>query len=590
MQDSRFTLKELPPRPADAVESFQLRYRLRDREERYTLAEGETHVGSSARCALRIEAPGIRARHFCLKRSGSQVFMRAYSRARVTVDGRPVGDRPEPVQLGQTIAFGPVRAVLERLQPADHVPAVQVQPAAAPPGAVGFGRSAELYARPLRALNERLLQCVTQPAAVRYEHLLDVLHACLAPEYAALARRGPRGSWAMLAEVGQHHPPVPDPACAVGLLRFDTRTRDGMDLVLLTGLPDEAPSAWQQEVCRQVLTLAVLLHDRRDAGRTAAALPPSAPPPDPWHAFVGQAIRTHLEETTDACRYTDCVLVLGETGTGKELMAQALHRLWGRPGAFVALNCAAIPEALLDAELFGVEQGAATGVAARTGRFEQARGGTLFLDEISEMPLSLQSKLLRVLQERTFFRVGGTRLLEADIHIVAASNRTDAELRGGERMRPDLYFRLAQTVVTLPPLRARPDDCAALCTHILNTLEQQYGRGVTGLSVSALERLKQYAWPGNIRELQNLLRTLYARTPRGHLIQSADLPAAFYEEPRPTATAPPEGTLAAIVAEVERQVILRELDRQPGIPAAARALGLSVGYFYRKLKKLGIDR
>ncbi len=302
-----------------------------------------------------------------------------------------------------------------------------------------------------------------------------------------------------------------------------------------------------------------------------------------WSEFVGSRVRNFLYAYMEMCRNSDTILLLGETGTGKELVAHALHRLWKRKGALIALNCAAVPDSLLDAELFGIEAGAATGVLERKGRIEQARGGTLFLDEISELPLHLQAKLLRVLQEREYFSVGGVKLLQADVHIVAASNLAAEHLLKG-KMRQDLYFRLARALISLPPLRERTEDLAALCEYFLNQLERQFGRGITGLSLSALNHLKSYSWPGNLRELQNMLRYLYTNAPEGGLIHSIHLPRELQPKPK----IPDKGTLFSIVKDVERQVIKKELSLQKSVAATAKALGLSEGYLYRKIKKLGL--
>lgn len=343
---------------------------------------------------------------------------------------------------------------------------------------------------------------------------------------------------------------------------------------------EPACSPWQDEFVRLLMLV--------------ACLPAPAPVPDSvrqkvpgagqvWEELVGACIRGFLERATDLCRESDTVLLLGETGTGKELAARALHRLWNRPGVFVALNCAAVPGELLESEFFGIEAGTATGVAARPGRIEEARGGTLFLDEIAEMPLELQSKLLRVLQEREYFHVGGRKLLRADVKIVAASNRPDSELREG-RMRRDLYFRLAEATLQLPALRERPEDIAALCEHFLTRLEQRYRRGITGVSISAMESLKRYAWPGNVRELQNLMRNLYVCASPGGLIRRSFLPREFQFEAARSA----RGNLNAAVVATEREAIERELLRHGTVKSVASTLGISESYLYRLIKKLGI--
>jgi len=202
------------------------------------------------------------------------------------------------------------------------------------------------------------------------------------------------------------------------------------------------------------------------------------------------------------------VLIAGESGTGKELVARAIYQHSRRASApFFALNCAAIPENLLESELFGHEKGAFTGAdRRRIGRFEQCSGGTLFLDEIGDMPLSLQAKILRVLQEQSFERVGGNETIRADVRIIAATHRDLAARAATEQFRSDLYYRLSVFTIALPPLRERGDDVHALTLHYLRRFAASLGRDIRDISPEALEILRSYAWPGNVRELQSVLK------------------------------------------------------------------------------------
>ncbi|ETR68870.1 MAG: two-component system, NtrC family, response regulator AtoC, partial [Candidatus Magnetoglobus multicellularis str. Araruama] len=275
-----------------------------------------------------------------------------------------------------------------------------------------------------------------------------------------------------------------------------------------------------------------------------------------WNGLVGHQVKSYLSKFTELCRHSDTVLITGQTGTGKELVAQSLHKLWRRAGDFIAINCAAIPADLLESELFGVAKGAATGVNPREGYFAKAHQGTLFLDEISEMPVPLQSKLLRVIQEREYFSVGSVQPQKVDVKIIGATNQSPVLLLSG-KMRADLYFRMSQTVVTLPSLKDRVNDIASLCQFFLDQLERKMGRGIIGLSQSALQKLKQYEWPGNVRELQHTLRYLYINTPEGSLIKSIHLPETFHK----LDDIPETGTLASIIRSLEKKVISRELER-----------------------------
>src|SRR5919109_1010773 len=201
------------------------------------------------------------------------------------------------------------------------------------------------------------------------------------------------------------------------------------------------------------------------------------------------------------------VLLQGESGTGKELFARALHALSPRSeGPFVAINCAAIPETLLETELFGHEKGAFTGAAARKpGRFELAHRGTLFLDEIGDLPLGLQAKILRALEERRFERVGGTQSLHVDVRVVAATNRHLKQAVAARQFREDLYFRLSVFPIAIPPLRERADDITILATHFVEKFCRDMNKKPLSLSLAALDELRAYAWPGNVRELQNCI-------------------------------------------------------------------------------------
>jgi len=228
-----------------------------------------------------------------------------------------------------------------------------------------------------------------------------------------------------------------------------------------------------------------------------------------FEGIVGSsaALRNVLDKIRVVSPTDTTVLIEGETGTGKELIARAVHMHSGRRlGPFVKVNCACIPAELLESELFGHERGAFTGaIAQRIGRFEAAHGGTLFLDEIGEIPLHLQSKLLRVLQEQEFERVGGSRTIRVDVRIVAATNRDLKAMVEENKFRADLYYRLAVFPVTLPPLRERREDISLLARYFVRKHAARMGRNIESIPAYALEALRNYGWPGNIRELQNVV-------------------------------------------------------------------------------------
>jgi len=237
------------------------------------------------------------------------------------------------------------------------------------------------------------------------------------------------------------------------------------------------------------------------------------------------AIHEVLVKIEQMAPVSSTVLVEGESGTGKELVAQAMHSLSSRrERPFIAVNCAALPETLLESELFGHEKGAFTGAAERRlGRFELANGGTLFLDEVGEMPLSVQVKLLRVLETRSFFRVGGAQPIHVDVRVIAATNRPLKAAVAEGRFREDLYFRLNVLAIYLPPLRERPNDIPILVRRFVRDLSRIHGRDFQGISAEAMELLMGAPWPGNVRQLRNLVESMVVLAP-GREIGPADIP------------------------------------------------------------------
>lgn len=287
------------------------------------------------------------------------------------------------------------------------------------------------------------------------------------------------------------------------------------------------------------------------------------------------------------------VLLLGESGTGKEMAASALHRGSARAaGPFVGINCAAIPENLLESELFGHEKGAFTGaVRQRIGRFEEANGGTLFLDEIGDMSPQLQSKLLRVLEERRFQRVGGSETIQVNVRLIAATNRDVREALASGRLRADLYHRLNVVQIKFPPLRERPEDIEPLARHFLRQYADALGKRITGFTEAALDQLRRYPWPGNVRELRNAIeRAVIVETEP--LVRVQSLPASLIEaEPAVGAeTASISGNLEEAVAQYERQLIERALRQHRGrINETAAALGITRHALRYRMQKLGMD-
>jgi DNA-binding NtrC family response regulator len=284
------------------------------------------------------------------------------------------------------------------------------------------------------------------------------------------------------------------------------------------------------------------------------------------------------------------VLVAGENGTGKELVARALHDgSRRRAGPFVKLNCAAVPAELIESELFGHERGAFTGaVAARRGKFELADGGTLFLDEVADMPPAMQAKVLRVLQEGEFERVGGQSALRTDARVVAATNKDlPAEVAQG-RFREDLYYRLAVVLVRTPPLRERKDDVPDLAARFLAEACERNGRRAMTLSREAVLALQAHDWPGNVRELRNVVERL-AILCDGPSLGPAEVAEALPGARRPRSDRARDGaSFHELVEEAEREIILAALTaHQDNVSDTARALGLERSHLYKKVRKLG---
>ncbi|RMH41530.1 MAG: sigma-54-dependent Fis family transcriptional regulator [Deltaproteobacteria bacterium] len=309
------------------------------------------------------------------------------------------------------------------------------------------------------------------------------------------------------------------------------------------------------------------------------------------------ALREVLQKVEQVAPTMSTVLLRGETGTGKELVAHAIHINSPREDKpFVRVNCAALAPGVLESELFGHEKGAFTGaVARRPGRFELADGGTLFLDEVGDLPMEVQIKLLRVLQEQEFERVGGTETLRVDVRVVSATNRNLEEMIEDGTFREDLYYRLNVFPIVLPPLRDRIEDIRPLVDHFLAKYGARTGKRVAGVTDAALDKLRRYTWPGNVRELENVVERalIVARGPQldaddfdfGPRAQAASAEAV------PAATAAdPSRPLTERLADEERREIISAVDRSNGsIAGAARLLGINRSTLYYRMRKHGLD-
>ena len=377
---------------------------------------------------------------------------------------------------------------------------------------------------------------------------------------------------------------------------------DSAVAALKAGAFDYITKPFEQDELKKVIAKAARAHDleRQDLH--------AAPGDADRQPLVGASpsMRAVHEMVARVADSPSTVLITGESGTGKELIAKALHRGSSRRDKpLIKVNCAAIPKDLVESELFGYERGAFTGaVTSKPGRFELADGGTLFLDEIGEVPVEMQVKLLRALQESEFERVGGIRTIRVDVRLVAATNRDLKQLIAEGRFREDLYYRLAVVPIALPPLRDRREDIPLLVSHFVEKYNARLGKHVEGIEPEALELLMGYAWPGNIRELENLMErsVLFAD---GSLIQANALPDSLRDRgahpPPPISSVGHLGAIAApsgasmkeIVrqaqAELEKELISRALEETGGnVTRAAKRLQISRKSLQVKMKELGL--
>ncbi len=404
------------------------------------------------------------------------------------------------------------------------------------------------------------------------------------------------GGMQLLARVSADFPDIPV------IVITAHGTVDSAVQALKAGAFDYVTKPFEQEELKKVIAKASRANEFERRNVHAPGLAGEKPP------LVGDspAMRQIYEIIAKVADSPSTVLISGESGTGKELIARELHAGSARRDKpLIKVNCAAIPKDLVESELFGYERGAFTGaVGSKPGRFELADGGTLFLDEIGEIPVEMQVKLLRALQESEFERVGGIKTLRVDVRLIAATNRDLKALIADGRFREDLYYRLAVVPISLPPLRERRGDIPLLVAHFIAKYDQRLGKRVERVDEEAMEVLLAYSWPGNIRELENLMErsVLFAEGP---VIQGSSLPDSLRERaagtPVPIAAVGPLGAIAApsgasmkeIVrqaqAELERELISRALEETGGnVTRAAKRLQISRKSLQVKMKELGL--
>ena len=391
---------------------------------------------------------------------------------------------------------------------------------------------------------------------------------------------------ALLKRLSAEYPDVP-----VVMITAHGSVENAVEAVKL-GAFDYLEKPFEQEQIRQVVAKAMNTYTlaRRDAR-------PEEPSVRGRFRLVGQApaIRQIYGVVEKVASTPSTVLITGESGTGKELIARALHENSARhAGPFIKINCAAIPKTLMESELFGYEKGAFTGaVGAKPGRFELAHGGTLFLDEIGEIPVEMQVKLLRVLQESEFERVGGIKTIKVDVRLVTATNRDLVQDISAGSFREDLYYRLNVVPIHIPPLRERREDIPLLVEHFLAKFNDRLKKQIDSVSADAISRLVSYHWPGNIRELENLMERTMLFCERSE-IQVSDLPPEIGGLPPMSAAGSPNAAslkeaVRAETERVERELIQKALDETGGnVTQAARKLKISRKSLQTKMKELGL--
>jgi DNA-binding NtrC family response regulator len=549
---------------------------------RIALRDGLNVLGSAPEADVQLRHGTVSRTHAELRVEGGRVEVKDLGSRNGTfvADGRvTVADVP----IGTPVTFGQVRLRLEQVEAADLEPAAPLSPSAdgapARPEAERAERGGTIRTKPIETFaTERLpalLDLLLQGAdAMRLAQATGAAAFETLPVVEVeVASSGPDRAVVFFARREGDYPEA-------------TRVEAKGELSLRVTFPEPATA----DAFRSIVSSAGALIRLAVPSRRAEPGRPAAPPPLPDPPSVVDAVRAIYEEAARVAAGDIGVLICGESGTGKEVLARYIHAASGRRGGpFVDLNCAALPRDLLEAELFGIEKGVATGVEARPGKFEMASGGTLFLDEIGDMALETQARILRALQEGVVYRIGGNRARAADIRVVAATNRDLDRMRAERQFREDLYYRIAIWTPHLPPLRFRKGDIPNLAAHFLAREAARRGLRVRGLSRAALDALVAYDWPGNVRQLEKEMARSVLFLGDGEMLDTARLSDPVRRAGR-AAPASETGGLAAVLERAEREEILKAVRAAQGdVARAAEALGVGRSTLYRRMKALGLD-
>lgn len=552
-------------------------------QQRFVLRSGENIIGSDAACHVHVPHPSVSQRHAAIDVAADRATLRDLGSSNGTTAG---ARRVTTCDLapGTALYFGRVPAVLEQVADADLE--------------VGIAFTPENGRAGTPALPATSNTVSLEPVA---NFVLDDLPRLLRRVVDGRSLDG------FAQDVGQSvflaipcvSLDVLTRARGADALRFTARTEGAVNGGSTTARESVSGTAVVRadfastrfaEAYGPLLDIAaalVALAESPRAERPArSAVTTEVPPSPPDPPSLVPEMRQIYADAAKVARGDVSVLITGESGTGKELLARYLHAASLRSGGpFVALNCAALPRDLLEVELFGIERGVATGVDSRPGKFELADGGTLFLDEIGDMAPETQASILRVLQERIVYRLGGKDARAARIRVVAATNRDLTPMLDDGRFRTDLYHRIATWVVELPPLRLRRADIPNLAAYFLAKEAAKHSRRVGGLSRGAVDALVDFDWPGNVRQLEHEMARAVLFLEDGEMLDTVRLHPAILSRGGAAA-----GTLEEARASAERDEIIGALQTHKGdVGAAAERLGISRATAYRRIKSLGID-
>ena len=564
---------------------FVLKVQQRDRARRFILDVGTHTIGSSSECSVCVSHPTVSRRHARLTVTENGVSLSDLGSSNGTwIDGKRINN-DQPLNPATVFSLGSVDACLEEIE-ADEVEIAVSLPTSA---AVSIQPSFEnAGGDPVSTVGPAALQ---QFSLVELPSLVGRLVARESP--VEIAQAFGEALWRTM------------PCRSVEILRLDgsedavlfcavrSATTKGSAVSAASGSTIEVRVSFvapaHARIYEPLLRIAAGLIslaeiDRFPSRRQSDPASEGPRPPDP--PSVVAEVRDLYAQAARIARGPVSVLIRGESGTGKELLAQFIHDASQRGAEpLVILNCAALPRDLLESELFGVEPGVATGVDARAGKFEAAHGGTLFLDEIGDMAAETQARILRVLQEKEVFRIGGQNARPADVRVISATNRNlEGMIRDGS-FRSDLYHRIADWEVELPPLRRRRGDIANLAAHFLAHACEERGVNVAGISRAAVEALESFSWPGNVRQLEREMGRTALFLEDNDVLDSSLLQPAIVQS-RGTASV---DALKVVLDQAERMHIERVLSECDGVVAAAAdRLELGLSTLYRRMKALGI--